>query len=183
MSEKAQKRDMRGCPKGAGTVEAQPNPKAGPDAAPGRIGNPPHEVTDEMLDKVRLLAKVCDSYEAVAVTLRSEGVQISAATIQRHYHAEYMEGRRTAINGLRSKLMTAAMGGSVNAIWKALCLLGEVKRQPIEVTGPGGGPVQTVDLTRLSDKQLEEYGRLAAIAEGIDPDSIFIENIEPDPSA
>jgi hypothetical protein len=162
MSEKA---DQRGCPPGAGTIE----PEHG-----GQIGNPPHEVTEEMRAQVRLLAKVSDQ-EVIAATLK-----ISPNTLRRHYHDDYLAGRREAIQGVKSKLLTQALGGSVNAAWKYLQLMGEVKRQPIAVTGPDGGPVQTVDvdLTRLSGQQLKDYGRLAALAEGIDPDSILFEIVD-----
>lgn len=41
-----------------------------------------------------------------------------------------------------------------------------------ELTGRNGGPIEIVDLTRLSAEQLEQYGRLAAIAEGEDPELV-----------
>lgn len=161
-----EKEDRRGCGPGEGTVETETG---------GRIGNPPHEVTQEKRERVRLLAKI-GSAESVA-----EAMGFSVKTLDRHYAEDYKAGRKEAVHGVKSKLLTQALGGSVNAMWKYLQLMGEVKRQPMVVTGPNGGPVQTVDLSRLSDKQLEDYGRLAAIAAGLDPDAIIVEHIEDGP--
>lgn len=44
--------------------------------------------------------------------------------------------------------------------------------EKVELTGRNGGPIETVDLSRLSQEQLEQYGRLAAIAEGEDPELV-----------
>src|SRR3546814_7400224 len=55
------------------------------------------------------------------------------------------------------KFILARLGG-----WTTKVEVGDKARQPF-----GGEPV---DLSRLSDAELAEYGRLAAIAEGQDPD-------------
>lgn len=38
-----------------------------------------------------------------------------------------------------------------------------------EHTGKNGRPIETVDLSKLNDEQLEAYGRLCMIVEGLDP--------------
>lgn len=40
-----------------------------------------------------------------------------------------------------------------------------------EVSGRGGRPIEHVDLSRLTAEELEVYGRLAAKAAGLDPDT------------
>jgi hypothetical protein len=130
-----------------------------------------HEVTDERRARVRELAKV-GTQEEVAGEMG-----FSVDTLQRHYSEEYASGNRKAVLAVKTKLLGQAMGGSVNAMFRFLQLAGAVKRAPLEVTGPGGGPIPTVDLKRLTREQLEQYGRLAAIAEGLDPDAIIVEHL------
>jgi hypothetical protein len=43
--------------------------------------------------------------------------------------------------------------------------------QIVEVSGPSGGPVTTLDLGRLSDAQLEQLGALLSAAEGAEADA------------
>jgi hypothetical protein len=59
----------------------------------------------------------------------------------------------------------------LDAIKYALARIGGWSSK-LEMSGPNGRPIETVDLSRLSPKQLEEYGRLAAIAEGLDPEGV-----------
>lgn len=40
----------------------------------------------------------------------------------------------------------------------------------VEMTGKEGGPIEVIDLSSLSDEQLEDYGRLCAAAEAHDPE-------------
>lgn len=139
------------------------------DAPPvNKGGRPPHQPTPESRARVRRLAKVA-SQEQIA---RKMG--FSVETLVRHYGDEWQDAQLGAILAVKTKLLSQALRGSVNAQFKFLQMMGAV-RQSVELTGPGGGPIQHVDLTRLSREELAEYGRLAAIAEGIDPDSILIE--------
>jgi hypothetical protein len=136
---------------------------------PGKPGRPPHQPTPQSRSRVRRLAKV-GSQEQVA---RKMG--FSVETLVRYYADEWQDAQTGAIIAVKTKLLGQALRGSVNAQFKYLQLMGQVRPQSVELTGPNGGPIQHVDLSRLSPEELEEYGRLAAIAEGIDPDSILIE--------
>lgn len=135
-------------------------------------GRPPHEPTPELRLQIKTLARLV-GLEGIA-----EHVGLSVETINKYYRTEFEEGRSEAIIGVKGKLLTQAMAGNVNAIWKYLHMQGEIKPQRVEHTGRDGGPIQHVDLSRLSAEQLELYGRLAAIAEGLDPDAIIVERID-----
>lgn len=133
-----------------------------------------HEVTDAKRARVRELSKI-GTQEEVA-----DRMGFSVDTLQRHYIKEWREGHSESTMAIKARLLQAAMGingapGSVNAMWKFLTLMGAIPRQSLALTGPGGGPIEAVDLTKLTAEQLTEYGRLAAIAQGLDPDGIVFE--------
>lgn len=139
-STKSQK-DRRGCPKGGGCVEAQPNPKA---ENLGKIGNPPHEVTEELRAKVRELAATANQ-ETVA---RLCG--FSADTLQRHYLEDYRAGEADAIQDVKRMLLEQARAGSVAAGKAFLGMKGEL-RYRFEHSGPNGGPIRTIDQAKLAE--------------------------------
>src|SRR3546814_8525936 len=92
----------------------------------------------------------------LAETLASVGAQF----VNRAMNADATDasGERLAKGDQDSqKFILARLGG-----WTTKVEVGDKARQPF-----GGEPV---DLSRLSDAELAEYGRLAAIAEGQDPD-------------
>lgn len=165
-----EKKRGRGCPPGAGTIESQPLIGYGPERM-GLIGNPPHEVTQENRDKIRLLAKI-GSRETVA-----EAMGFSRWTLTKYYDEDFKAGEREAVNAVKTKVLSQALEGNMNAAKTFLQMKGELKRHTV-VSAPDGGPVQIVDLTRLNEKQLEQYGRLSAIAAGLDPDGIIIEPLD-----
>lgn len=132
-----------GCPKGAGTVE--------PDHG-GKIGNPAHEWSQEIADKVELLAQVCNQ----ETTAQLAG--ISYSTLHRHYHEAWERGRSQAILEVKQQVLKQAREGSVNAAKVFLAMSGELKRQ-VEHSAPGGGPIRTLDvgiMARLVEGKDEE---------------------------
>lgn len=100
---------------------------------------------------------------------------ISLAVLKAHYDADYQTGQDEAEEEVMAKLLAQGKAGNANASWKWMARKGLTA--PAQSDNPGGDKrnLGTIDLSRLNDRQLEEYGRLAAIAEGIDPDAIIIE--------
>lgn len=137
------RKDRRGCPPGAGTVAG-----AG-DGGGGVIGNPPYIPTAESRDKVRLYAKVM-SWEMIA-----EALDVSLATAKRHYAKEYQEGRREAIAAVGGKLLSKALAGHPASMIFYLRTQGKWNVR-VEHTGPDGGPMQHIDLSRALDGKTEE---------------------------
>lgn len=99
---------------------------------------------------------------------------ISLTTLKTHYEADYVLGQDEGEATLMAKLFNQGKAGNANAAWKWMARKGLTvpERQPGDVPGRKIGQI---DLSRLNDDQLEQYGRLAAIAEGLDPDAIIIE--------
>lgn len=136
----------------------------------------PHVPTDALHARVRSLAKVKTSQGSLAKELG-----IGLTEFRRHYVEDWDAGREEAKQALITKLLAQGMAGNTNAAMKYMIAMGMVAPTPkrIEHTGKDGGPIQTVDLSRLSAEDLELYGRLAARSEGLDPDAIIIENVHP----
>lgn len=159
-----------GTPPGQGTV----TPAHG-----GRIGNPGHEVTEERRAKIRTLAKTMRHEVPAAKEWIAAQAGISVATLDRYYREDLVAGRAEVVASMGATLIGVALGTITNisrerldAIKFALPRIGGWSSK-VEMTGPNDGPVEYVDLSRLSSEQLEEYGRLAAIAEGLDPEEVI----------
>ena len=136
-----EKKDRRGCPPGGGIIEAQPLP----GARPGLIGNPPHVVTEELREKVRLFASVLNQ-EGVALRCG-----ISADTLQRHYLEDYRSGKLEAVADVATGVLKRALEGSIPDSFYFLKTQGRDfgYANRMELTGAGGGPVQTVNIQAL----------------------------------
>lgn len=158
--------DARGAPAGKGTVVT---------ATGGRIGNPPYD-PEPNRETVRTHAKFFppEAEHHIAVLLG-----ISRSTLRRHHEHDIALGRAQMLAAVGAQVITAALDGSAPSakgdrdLQKyILARLGgwSVKAQ---ISGKGGGPIETVDLSNLTPEQLEEYGRLAAAAEGRDQDGDF----------
>lgn len=166
--------DARGAPKGAGTV----TPAHG-----GRIGNPPFVPTDEQRSRVRTLAQTHPEHSNHRIAIQ---LGISRATLERHFRDDIDLGRAQMISAIGAQMIQRALRGNdaLGADGNPLCP-GDLDAQKfilarlggwstkIEHTGKDGGPIATVDLSNLSDEELEAYGRLSAIAEGVDPEEVI----------
>lgn len=161
------------------TPRGGPQPKVRADdrrgAPKGHRGNVPFIPTDDQRAKVRAHAKVfpihAEHYIAVLI-----GVSLS--TLRRHFADDLLLGRAEMLAAVGAQFVNRAMNAENEAIkgdqdsqkfilarlggWTTKVEVGDKARQPF------GG--EAVDLSRLSDAELAEYGRLAAIAEGHDPD-------------
>lgn len=152
--EKKTKRKGPGC---------QPGQASMPQPHGGAIGIAPHVVTDENRDKVLQYARVMNQ-DMIAAAL-----DLSVDTLQRHYRKELDAGRREAVAAVGAKLLSRALAGHPACMIYYLKTQGKWT-QRIEHVGADGKPIEFIDLSRLSDEELDLYGRLAAKVAGIDPD-------------
>lgn len=169
MAERRTRKDGEPDRRGGGTAHPQPHG--------GRIGNPPFVPTDQQRAEVRALAQIFPPHAQHHIAIR---LDISEDTLSRHFRYELARGRADMLAAVGAQMIKRAIHGA-----NAEGVTGDPDMQKfimarlggwgrVEVTGPGGGPIQTIDLSRLNAEQFYEYGRLSAIAEGIDPDSIEI---------
>lgn len=140
----------------------------------GRIGNPPHVKTPELIEQVTALARALVGQREIAAL-----TGINRSTLQAHYREEMDKGRSEVLAAIAAQEVKAAIDGDHTAKGSAesrrfVLVRNLWNKQLVEHSGPDGGPIEVVDLTRLSKEELELYGRLAARAEGLDPDTIVI---------
>lgn len=158
----ANKTDRRGCPPGAGTQLGAPPPGAH-QMNLGRIGNPPHIPTTETRERVQTYAKVM-SQQMIAASFDPP---ISTDTLQRHYRAELDAGKREAIAAVGGRLLAKAMAGNLTAMIFYLRTQGGWAAKH-EISGPGGGPLRTIDLTAfLADKDEDECAAIERVLEAL----------------
>jgi hypothetical protein len=165
--------DARGAKPGTGTV----TPPHG-----GRIGQAPYIPSEEQRKKVRDYAK---TFPLHGEHLIARLVGISTSTLRRH-HADDMElGRAEMLAAVGAQVINRAINvDAVGADGKPIAK-GDLDAQKFILARLGGwttkidaGPKASepfggsVDLSRLSPADLKNYGRLSAIAEGLDPDDI-----------
>jgi hypothetical protein len=158
--------ERRGTPPGAGIVAP---------AHGGRIGNPPFVPTEDQRRQVRALAQV---FPPAAQRYIAVKMGISETTLKKHFRDDLDIGRADMLATVGAQFINAAIDannplskGDRDAQKFILARLAGWSNK-VELSGKDGGPVETVDLSRLSDKELAEYGRISAIAAGLDPDVI-----------
>lgn len=167
IAESAQRRP-NGTPPGGATM---PQPHG------GKIGNPAFEPTEEQRAKVRTYAKVFPVHGEHFI---ARLVGISRNTLRKYFADDLELGRAEMLASVGSQMINRAIDqggesikGDIDAQKFILARLGGWTTK-VE-TGDKAGRLfggDTIDLSRLSDADLETYGRLAAIAEGMDPDDV-----------
>lgn len=156
-----------------------PRPKTRDDdergAPPGRFGNAPFAPTEEQRLKVRTYAKTFPVHGEHYI---ARLIGVSRDTLRRHFADDLELGRAEMLASVGSQMINRALNaeaetvkGDLDAQKFILARLGGWTTK-VEVGGRGGRPIEHVDLSRLTAEQLEEYGRLAAIAEGLDPEDV-----------
>jgi AcrR family transcriptional regulator len=150
-------------------------------APKGSFGQPPFVATDEMRAKVRQYAKVFPPHAAHMI---ARLLGISKNTLYRHFDDDMEMGRAEMLATVGGQLIQRAIDADAQTADGKAVARGDLDAQKfilarlggwttkVEVAGRDGGPIQSVDLSKLSAEQLEAYGRLAAAAEGRDPDEI-----------
>lgn len=113
----------------------------------GRIGNPPFEPSEEQRQTVKTYAVVLTQAQLAA------HMGISEDTLQRHFRKEIDQATAMAVASIGSKLFKKASDGNLAAMIFFLKTRGKWNSR-IEVTGAGGGPIKTFDLSRYSEEEL-----------------------------
>jgi hypothetical protein len=155
------------------------HPKARPDdargAPRGHFGNPAFVPTDDQRAKVRTLAK---AFPPAAEHFIARLIGIERTTLRKYFADDLELGRAEMLAAVASQFINRALDaaaptakGDSDAQKFILARLAHWSSK-VEMTGRDGGPIETIDLSRLNAEQLAAYGRLAAIASGVDPDTI-----------
>lgn len=159
-----------------------PQPKVREDdargASKGSFGQAPFIPTDEQREKVRAHAKVFPIHAEHYIAAL---MGFSVSTLRRHFADDLTLGRAEMLASVGAQMVNRSMNADAETVkgdidaqkfilarlggWTTKVEVGDKARAPF-----GGAPV---DLSRLSDADLAEYGRLAAIAEGLDPDDVL----------
>jgi len=153
-----------------------PRPKVREDDRRGvRAGTTHAEFIYEPDDQTRELVKTW--IKVLTIDQVAQKLGIGRDTLMRHYRAELDSGITDAIAAIGSKVLSQAMAGDKASQFFFLRTRGKWSVRQ-EITGPGGGPIQTVDpsvLAGLTDEEFEIYERLcerfATSAPAAGPDS------------
>jgi hypothetical protein len=152
--------DARGTPPGAGTV-VTPNG--------GRIGNPPFTPTEAQREQVRTYAK---TFPVHGEHMIARLIGVSRDTLRRHFADDLELGRAQMLASVGAQMINRALNaeaetvkGDLDAQKFILARLGGWTTK-IDTSNRPGGHLTEVDLSNLSEEELEAYGRLAAKAHG-----------------
>lgn len=170
------------------TVAGGPRPKARDDdrrgAPPGHRGQPPFIPTDDQRAKVRTHAKVFPIHAEHYIAAL---IGVSLSTLRRHFADDLLLGRAEMLAAVGAQMVNRAMNAEATDANGQLIAKGDQDSQKFILARLGGWTTKVEvgdkarqpfggdapDLSRLSDADLAEYGRLAAIAEGLDPDDVL----------
>lgn len=156
----------RGTPKGRAVIE-QPHG--------GRIGNPPFQPTEEQREQVRTYAKCFPVHaeESIATLMG-----ISRSTLRLHFEKDLKLARAQMCASIGAQMINRAMDANNQSV------KGDIEAQKyvlarlcgwttkVDARANDGPPAESIDLSGMSAEALREYGRNAAIAEGLDPDEV-----------
>lgn len=129
-------------------------------AAPKRkVGRPQHKPTDQDRASVKAMASYGVPEREICVV-----IGIDAKTLRKHYRDELDKAHIEANTKVAQSLYDQAVkSGNVSAaIWWTKARMGWKETARQELTGEGGGPVQTVDaalLANLTDEELDVLER------------------------
>lgn len=120
---------------------------------PVSAGRPPHEPTGETRDRVEMLAAFGIPAQDIAATL-----EITDTTLRKYYRHELDTGLVKANEKVAGALFKNATGNDPKAVSAAIFWLKTRARwrdvNPVEVSGPNGGPLQSVDLTNMTEEEI-----------------------------
>lgn len=126
------------------------------------MANPPHKPTDETRAQVLALVGYGIRQDEIARFL-----SVDPKTLRKHYRDELDTGVVAANEAVARSLHKQATEGNVAAaIFWMKARAGWREKQEVELTGPGGGPIQTLDASKLSDAALKELLSARAATDG-----------------
>lgn len=126
------------------------------------MANPPHKPTDETRAQVLALVGYGIRQDEIARFL-----SVDPKTLRKHYRDELDTGVVAANEAVARSLHKQATEGNVAAaIFWMKARAGWREKQEVELTGPGGGPIQTLDTSKLSDAALKELLSARAATDG-----------------
>ena len=147
-------------------------------APKGRFGQPAFVPTEDQREKVRTYAKVFPVHGEHYI---ARLIGVSRDTLRRHFAEDMELGRAQMLAGIGSQMINRAQNADAETAkgdldaqkfilarlggWTTKVEIGDRAREPFGGPGP--------DLSRLSHEELLEYGRLSAIAEGLDPEEVL----------
>lgn len=126
------------------------------------------EATADQRKLVELYTALGNTQEQVALLL---GVSID--TLQRHFRDELNTGALRANAMIGGKLFNKALAGDNASIffWLKTRARWRESAQQHEHSGPGGLPIETMDLTHLTDDELRQWQSIRAKINGDDDDA------------
>ena len=110
----------------------------------GAIGQMPHIYDPDKAKEVERLARL-----GVKKPIIAKRCGISPKVLDKYYDREYETGLYTINDAVAGKAVSLALAGDRAMLRLYLTTIGGWSQQ-VELTGPGGGPVETIDLSRLS---------------------------------
>ncbi len=114
------------------------------------MARPKFEPTDKHRSEVKLYAAYGISHEDIAAQ-----IGIDPKTLRKHFRQELTSGVTEANAKIAQRLFKKAMDGDTIAmIWWTKARAGWSEKTRTEVTGKDGGPIRTVDVTKLTDEEL-----------------------------
>lgn len=127
------------------SMKKKPTPQAG-------LKKPRHKPTAETRAQVEALSGYGVRQDEIALYL-----DIDPKTLRSHYREQLDKGTVKANVAVARSLHKQAVEGNVAAaIFWLKSRAGFREKHEVEVSGPGGGPIQTLDTSKLSDAALKE---------------------------
>jgi len=128
--------------------------RGGPQPGSGR---PAFKPTDEERAQVKKLAGFGLPHDMIRHLVR-DGIALE--TLYAHFRPELDSGKAETSSQITGRLFAKAMAGdTASLIWWTKTQLRWSETQKVEVTGANGGPVQTVDFSKLSTETLLELSK------------------------
>lgn len=159
--------------------------KAKKPAAPkrARAGRPPFEPSPELRKQVEVLAAFLTQEEICKLVINPQtGAPIALHTLLKVFRAELDNGVAKANAKVGESLFFQAVGSPAvfdakgnevrkeqprvvsAAIFWAKARMGWSEKNRLELTGKDGGPIQTLDVSKLNNEQLEQLEKILSAA-------------------
>jgi hypothetical protein len=149
----------------ASKVKSKPARKAAPKTAPAKRpgGRPQYQPTADQRRQVQIMTST-----GIARELQAKILKISPDTLRARFPEELEVGKATMLAEVAGNLFKIATGATAQAAVSAMFIMktqaGWRETSRHEHSGPGGGPIEHVDLTSFSDDDLATLDAILARA-------------------